>query len=83
MRNRYLATAAESVLRMARVTFTALQSLTPSGRRRLVLELRIAVGAALAESALETPADFGAAAPPVPRIAWDLWHYVNHLSNPR
>ncbi|WP_433683016.1 hypothetical protein [Nocardia sp. CA-119907] len=68
-----LTTATESLLSAIRATVRALQALAPSGRRRLALELYVAVNRALSDPALHTPEAFRVRTPEIP---WELWHYV-------
>lgn len=75
--------ATESVLRTVRAIVRTAQALTPSGRRRLTLELHIAVNRALADLALDTPADFPTARVAEPEIPWELWYYVSAHPDPR
>ncbi|MBH0775826.1 hypothetical protein [Nocardia bovistercoris] len=67
---------AAMVLRGVRAAVELLWALSPSGRRRFVLELRAAVDGALREAVLSRPEDFGVAH----RITHELdcyeWHYV-------
>lgn len=72
-RNETLITAMESILSAIRATVRALQALAPSGRRRLILELHVAVNRALSDLALHTPDDFRVRPPEIP---WEIWHYV-------
>jgi hypothetical protein len=73
--NETLATATESILRAVRAIVRTTQALAPSGRRRLILELHVAVNRALSDLALDTPDDFPIACDP--EIPWELWHYVS------
>ncbi|MGW4771156.1 hypothetical protein ACWEO2_24325 [Nocardia sp. NPDC004278] len=72
-RNETLTTATESIMSAVRATVRALQALAPSGHRRLILELQVAVNRALSDPALQTPDDFHARAPEIP---WEIWHSV-------
>ncbi|WP_433200123.1 hypothetical protein ACQP1G_07865 [Nocardia sp. CA-107356] len=76
-RNRTLDTATESMLTAVRAMVRTVQALAPSGRRRLTLELSVAVNRALADLALDTPDDFPIAHAREPEIPWDLWYYVS------
>ncbi|MFX0575655.1 hypothetical protein [Nocardia nepalensis] len=76
-RNETLATATASILRAVRAIVRTTQALAPSGRRRLILELHVAVSRALSDLALDTPDDFPAARARDPEIPWELWHYVS------
>ncbi|MET8875838.1 hypothetical protein [Nocardia sp. NPDC004604] len=67
-RNETLTTATESIMSAVRATVRALQALAPSGHRRLILELQVAVNRALSD-----PDDFHARAPEIP---WEIWHSV-------
>lgn len=81
-RNESLIATTESVLSALRTMVRTVQALTPSGRRRLTLELHIAVNRALADLALDTPADFLAARIAEPEIPWELWYYVSAHPDP-
>ncbi|MEU0499926.1 hypothetical protein [Nocardia sp. NPDC005998] len=72
-RNEILTTATESIMSAVRATVLALQALAPSGHRRLILELQVAVNRALSDPALHTLDDLPARTPEIP---WEIWHSV-------